>query len=56
VFLQGFAACLKVGVTKRQLDMTVGIHPTSAEEFVTMAKPVRKYRDGNLMDPDQNGD
>tara|TARA_R110000824_G_scaffold288508_2_gene476661 strand:+ start:250821 stop:252173 length:1353 start_codon:yes stop_codon:yes gene_type:complete len=34
--IQGFAAAMKCGVTKAQLDSTVGIHPTAAEEFVTM--------------------
>ncbi|MBM7112659.1 glutathione-disulfide reductase [Archangium primigenium] len=34
--LQGLAVALKCGVTKRQLDATVGIHPTAAEEFVTL--------------------
>lgn len=34
--LQGFAVALKMGVTKQDLDNTVAIHPTSAEEFVTM--------------------
>ncbi|HJR72198.1 MAG TPA: glutathione-disulfide reductase [Luteimonas sp.] len=34
--LQGFAAALKRGVTKRDLDETVAIHPTSAEEVVLM--------------------
>lgn len=34
--LQGMAVALKCGATKRQLDSTVGIHPTAAEEFVTM--------------------
>ncbi len=34
--LQGFAVALKMGATKRDLDDTVAIHPTSAEEFVTM--------------------
>jgi glutathione reductase (NADPH) len=38
--VQGFAVALKAGATKKQFDATVGIHPTSAEEFVTMAKPV----------------
>ena len=33
---QGFAVALNCGATKAQLDMTVGIHPSSAEEFVTM--------------------
>ncbi len=34
--IQGFAAAMKCGVTKSQLDRTIGIHPTAAEEFVTM--------------------
>jgi glutathione reductase (NADPH) len=34
--LQGFAVALKLGVTKRQLDDTVAIHPTSAEEVVLL--------------------
>ncbi|KAK9824171.1 hypothetical protein WJX72_008264 [[Myrmecia] bisecta] len=42
--MQGLAAALKVGITKKQLDGTVGIHPTSAEEFVTMRKPARRIR------------
>ena len=38
--VQGFAVALQAGATKRQLDSTVGIHPTAAEEFVTMLRPV----------------
>lgn len=38
--IQGFAVALKCGATKKQFDATVGIHPSSAEEFVTMAQPV----------------
>lgn len=34
--LQGFAVALRMGATKRDLDDTVAIHPTSAEEVVTM--------------------
>ena len=34
--LQGFAVALKLGLTKRDLDDTVAIHPTSAEEVVLM--------------------
>jgi len=34
--LQGFAVALKMGATKQDLDRTVAIHPTAAEEFVTM--------------------
>ena len=38
--VQGFAVALRAGATKAQFDSTVGIHPTSAEEFVTMREPV----------------
>lgn len=34
--LQGFAVAIKMGATKADFDDTVAIHPTSAEEFVTM--------------------
>ena len=34
--LQGFAVAIKMGATKRDFDDTVAIHPTSAEELVTM--------------------
>lgn len=38
--VQGFAVALKAGATKAQFDATIGIHPTAAEEFVTMREPV----------------
>ena len=34
--LQGFAVAIKMGATKQDFDDTVAIHPTSAEELVTM--------------------
>jgi len=34
--LQGFAVAIKMGATKKDFDDTVAIHPTSAEELVTM--------------------
>ncbi|MEP7243069.1 MAG: glutathione-disulfide reductase [Gammaproteobacteria bacterium] len=34
--LQGFAVAIRMGATKEDFDDTVAIHPTSAEEFVTM--------------------
>ena len=37
--IQGLAVALKAGATKRDFDRTVGIHPTAAEEFVTMRTP-----------------
>jgi glutathione reductase (NADPH) len=38
--IQGIAIAIKAGATKSQFDNTVGIHPTAAEEFVTLRKPV----------------
>ena len=38
--VQGLAVAYKAGATKAVFDATVGIHPTSAEEFVTMREPV----------------
>ena len=38
--IQGLAVALSCGATKGQFDETLGIHPTSAEEFVTMRTPV----------------
>lgn len=34
--MQGFGVAMKSGLTKATLDRSVGIHPTAAEEFVTM--------------------
>jgi glutathione reductase (NADPH) len=34
--IQGLAIAMKAGATKAQFDATLGIHPTSAEEFVTL--------------------
>ncbi len=34
--VQGFAVAIRCGATKQDFDRTVGIHPTAAEEFVTM--------------------
>ena len=38
--LQGLAIAVNAGLTKAQFDATVGIHPTAAEEFVTLRQPV----------------
>jgi len=38
--VQGFAVAIKAGATKADFDATLGIHPTAAEEFVTMRTPV----------------
>jgi glutathione reductase (NADPH) len=34
------AVAIKAGATKQVFDATVGIHPTAAEEFVTMREPL----------------
>jgi glutathione reductase (NADPH) len=39
--VQGFAVAMKAGATKAVFDSTIGIHPTMAEEFVTMREPVK---------------
>jgi glutathione reductase (NADPH) len=40
--IQGFAVALQAGVTKAHLDRTIGVHPTGAEEFVTMREVARR--------------
>ena len=37
--MQGIAIAIKAGATKADFDATIGIHPTAAEEFVTMREP-----------------
>jgi glutathione reductase (NADPH) len=39
--VQGFAVAMKAGATKAMFDSTIGIHPTVAEEFVTMREPAK---------------
>lgn len=38
--VQGFAVAMQAGATKAAFDRTLGIHPTAAEEFVTLREPV----------------
>ena len=38
--VQGLAVAIKAGATKQIFDDTIGVHPTAAEEFVTMRTPV----------------
>ena len=40
--VQSLAIALKAGATKRIFDDTIGVHPTAAEEFVTMRTPVSR--------------
>ncbi|GAB1266609.1 glutathione-disulfide reductase [Aurantivibrio infirmus] len=39
--IQGFAVAMKAGATKADFDNTIGIHPTAAEEFVTLRQVTR---------------
>ncbi|MEH6628790.1 MAG: glutathione-disulfide reductase [Motiliproteus sp.] len=41
--IQGIAIALKAGASKAVFDQTIGIHPTAAEEFVTMRTPSRSF-------------
>ena len=40
--VQGLAIALKAGATKQHFDETIGVHPTAAEEFVTLRTPVKR--------------
>jgi len=42
--IQGIAIAVKAGLTKQNFDSTIGVHPTTAEEFVTMRSATRKIR------------
>lgn len=44
--MQGVGIAVKMGATKADFDATIGIHPTSAEELVTMRTPSYHYKDG----------
>jgi len=44
--IQGVGIAVKMGATKQQFDDTIGIHPTSAEELVTMRSPSYHYKGG----------
>jgi glutathione reductase (NADPH) len=37
--IQGIGIAIKAGATKAHFDDTIGIHPSAAEEFVTMRQP-----------------
>lgn len=39
--IQGLGIALKAGATKQHFDETIGVHPTAAEEFVTLRTPTR---------------
>ena len=40
--IQGLGVAITAGATKADFDATIGIHPTAAEEFVTMREPLRR--------------
>jgi glutathione reductase (NADPH) len=48
--IQGVGIALKMGATKADFDATIGIHPTSAEELVTMRTPSYHYKDGKKVE------
>ena len=48
--IQGVAIAVKMGATKEDFDNTIGVHPTSAEELVTMRTPSYYYRGGVKLD------
>jgi glutathione reductase (NADPH) len=41
---------LKAGLSKEDFDRTMAVHPTAAEELVTMYTPSYSYRDGKRRD------
>ena len=47
VIMQVIAVALKGGATKAQFDATVGIHPSAAEELVTMRNATRRIMCGS---------
>eukprot|EP00210_Caulerpa_lentillifera_P000990 g953.t1 len=49
--MQGIAIAIKAGATKAAFDSTVGIHPSSAEEFVTMRQKTRRVMGTGMAQP-----
>ncbi|KAJ1295592.1 hypothetical protein BS78_01G235000 [Paspalum vaginatum] len=47
--IQGIAIAVKAGLTKQDFDATIGVHPTTAEEFVTMRNPTCMVRRDNAL-------
>lgn len=45
---------MKADITKAQLDDTVGIHPTSAEELTTLRSVTRQFRGGQEVSKDNH--
>jgi len=42
--IQGMAVAIRAGATKAVFDSTIGIHPTAAEEFVTLSEAIRRIK------------
>ena len=51
--VQGFAVAVKMGATKADFDNTIAIHPTSAEELVTLKTP-RAGKDSQVEERHRN--
>lgn len=51
--IQGVGIAVKMGATKADFDATIGIHPTSAEELVTMRSPSYHYKDGVKVEEEE---
>jgi glutathione reductase (NADPH) len=52
--IQGLAIAVTCGATKRQFDRTIGIHPTAAEEFVTMRDKVPEPKAAEIHKQDKD--
>jgi glutathione reductase (NADPH) len=50
--MQGVAIAMKMGAKKADFDATIGIHPTSAEELVTLRTPSYVYENGKKVEDD----
>ena len=48
--IQLVAVAMTVGATKADFDATVAVHPTAAEELVTMSAPTARYRSGERVE------
>ncbi len=47
--IQLIAVAMTLGATKADFDATMAVHPTAAEELVTMRTPSRRYHGGEWM-------
>jgi len=51
--IQGIGIAVKMGATKADFDNTIGVHPTSAEELVTMRTPTYSYEGGVKVEKEE---